>query len=311
MLEILDATIATAGIILALSLIVQAVQQIIKQVFDLKSSYMRNELLALFNNAGTSNSFMANFKPLGRLANDADEMARKIVGQLEQKIASFGYKDLELLEDVNAARLKDLVMSLPVAAEVALKKEFDVAASEIDRWFDLSKKAFQDHYERRMKLWSFMVSTVVVIGLNSNLFVVYQDFAANKTLRDATVAWAEEAVRTHVVNVKPTVDSTEVDSAATVAIKEKIAEIQSYMGDHSLQLCRWNTVRGDSIHIFTSPFAIVTKAPADFYAAAAKNTLGWLAMTLLVSLGAPFWYDFLKMVMGVKEKLNNASRKTV
>ena len=31
--------------------------------------------------------------------------------------------------------------------------------------------------------------------------------------------------------------------------------------------------------------------------------LGWLAMALLVSLGAPFWYDVLKSLMGVKNML--------
>jgi len=34
-----------------------------------------------------------------------------------------------------------------------------------------------------------------------------------------------------------------------------------------------------------------------------RAILGWLAMTLLVSLGAPFWYDFLKTVMGIKERM--------
>ena len=309
MLDTLDAIIATAGIVLALSLIVQAIQQIIKQVFDLKSSYMRNELLALFNNSKMTTSFMANFKSLGRLANDADGLAKTIVNQLEGRIASFGYKDLELLENVDVARLREMIKSLPVAKDANVKREFAAAVNEIDRWFEVSKKAFQDHYERRMKLWSFIVSAVVVIGLNSNLFVVYQDFAANKALRDAAAAWAEQAIKNPVTNASVASDSSKTDSAATVEIKERIAEIRSYIGDQSLQLCRWNTSRGDSIHIFTSPLAIVVRAPAEFVAAAWKNGIGWLAMTLLVSLGAPFWYDFLKTVTGVKEKLKSATTK--
>ena len=310
MLDTLDAIIATAGIVLALSLIVQAVQQIIKQVFDLKSSYMRNELLALFHNGNMSTSFMSNFKPLGRLANVADDLSKKIVNQLEERVASFGYKDLELLENVDAIRMKEMVKALPVAKDTGVKKEFALAVAEIDRWFEVSKKAFQDHYERRMKLWSFIVSAVVVMGLNSNLFVVYQDFASIKTLRDAAAAWAEQAIKNPVTNGRTAADSSEANSAATVEIKERIAEIQSYIGEQSLQLCRWNTARGDSIHLFSSPVAIVTKAPVDFFAAAGKNGIGWLAMTLLVSLGAPFWYDFLKTVTGMKEKLRSVTKNT-
>jgi hypothetical protein len=30
---------------------------------------------------------------------------------------------------------------------------------------------------------------------------------------------------------------------------------------------------------------------------------GWLGMILLVSLGAPFWYDLLKALFGVKNLL--------
>ena len=37
--------------------------------------------------------------------------------------------------------------------------------------------------------------------------------------------------------------------------------------------------------------------------------LGWLGMTLLVSLGAPFWYDILKTVMGIKDKLKEKGLK--
>jgi putative Mn2+ efflux pump MntP len=44
-----------------------------------------------------------------------------------------------------------------------------------------------------------------------------------------------------------------------------------------------------------------------------KSLLGWFGMTLLVSLGAPFWYDFLKTVMGFKnsfkEQAENKNQK--
>lgn len=47
----------------------------------------------------------------------------------------------------------------------------------------------------------------------------------------------------------------------------------------------------------------------DFAAGAKRNWIGWFAMTLLVSLGAPFWYDFLKSMMGIKDKLKSATAK--
>ncbi|HCV43787.1 MAG TPA: hypothetical protein DGH68_09915 [Bacteroidetes bacterium] len=309
MLEILDAIIATGGVILALSLIVQAIQQIIKQMFDLKSSYMRSELLALFSSSGTLGFFASNWKSVGRLAKGADAVATRIVQELEEKIASFGYKDLELLEDVSTEKLKQYVMTLPIAEDGVFHKEFQLALNEIDRWFEVSKKAFQDHYERRMKLWSFMISAIVVIGLNSNLFVVYQDFATNKTTRVAAVAWTEKVVNEHKtpdsLKSGTAVDAAKAESVATAIIRADLADIKMYINEQSLQLCRWNTARGDSMHLLTPKLAFITQAPCDLWNAATKNFFGWLGMTLLVSLGSPFWYDFLKAIMGVKESLKS------
>jgi len=73
MLEILDAIIATGAVVLAISLIVQAIQQIVKQFFNLKSSYMERELVMMFLSDDALKDFTVQWKnmaeglrPIGR-----------------------------------------------------------------------------------------------------------------------------------------------------------------------------------------------------------------------------------------------------
>ncbi|MBA4312148.1 MAG: hypothetical protein C0417_05920 [Chlorobiaceae bacterium] len=48
MLESIDALIATIAVVLVLSLVVQAIQQILKQLLCMKSAYMERELVMMF-----------------------------------------------------------------------------------------------------------------------------------------------------------------------------------------------------------------------------------------------------------------------
>lgn len=68
MLETLDVISVTVAVILRLSLTVQAIQRILKQFFDLKSSYMRTELLALLSGPSTPKPKLTNWKSVTALA---------------------------------------------------------------------------------------------------------------------------------------------------------------------------------------------------------------------------------------------------
>lgn len=310
MLEILDAIIATAGIILGLSLIVQAIQQIIKQTFDLKSSYMRSELLALFTAANTGKKFLANFQTIGRLGRQADEVAKRIVKELEERLTTFGFTDLHLLEDVDGKKLKGIIEGLPIAGDINLKEKFEEAVKQIDTWFEFSKKAYQEHYERRMRLWAFVISLFVVMAMNADVIGIYKDFASSKMRRDAVVASVPKLLDLAQQQIKDAnslsavkLTGQQIDSV----IMKKSALIDSLTKDRTLDLLRWNTPTGNPLRFGDREGGSLSRGIGDFLAALWNNKLGWLAMALLVSLGAPFWYDFLKTIMGVKDKLKGGA----
>jgi hypothetical protein len=308
-LEILDAVIATAAVTLALALIVQAVQQIIKQIFDLKSSYMRVEMLALFGDDKASvslPSWLINLMPLGRLAAKVDDVAKRIVRELEERMSTFGMTDLHLLQDVSADKLKEIVSTLPIARDASLKEQFEKAIARIDLWLEVSKKAFQEHYERRMKLWAIGISAVVVVAVNANIFDIYKEFSRNKALRETAIAMGERFISTSrdsliVIRKAGAKDSTiagaQADSLRKEEIKKQLGSIQSILDERSFQIMGWT---GERLEKYRSrPWCV----------SAMMLLPGWIGMTLVVSLGAPFWYDFLKTVMGVKDMLKGGSNK--
>lgn len=304
MLESLDAIIATLAVVLALSLIVQAIQQIIKQWLDLKSNYMRFQLFALFGSPSpeSDSGWLPGLQPITRLSRDVDDRAKNIVSELEAAVKSFGYRDMELLERMNVDEMKRIIESLPMFAKA--RDELKRALKDVDTWFDITKRAFQDLYERKMKVWSFFIGAVVVLLLNANLLDIYREFSVSKVLRDAAVTWAERVVsmpRDSVVYIRQsgsndaTTEVKKTDEQIQQKIRQRLADIESVVSARTFQILRWR--QGQREALFSQWFSV------QWWKNWGKSVLGWLGMTLLVSFGAPFWYDFLKTIVGIKEKL--------
>jgi hypothetical protein len=318
MLEILDSIIATVTVVLVLSLIVQAIQQIIKQLWSFKSKYMERELLAMLQQRAlpfvekTWKDKLLERSPVSfqvkLLQRDKEtEAIANLVSVLKGKLAAIGYNDLSLLETMKKDEVKNLLKvvsselngELKRAAEHVkvkiqeIKEAIEKAKDDVENWYDLTLKAFQDHYERRMKMWSYVLSLVVVVGLNANLFDIYKEFSSNRALRESAVALGEKLTsmpRDSVIIRQSEAKSDTIVVAVSAeqikqGVKKNIADIKGMLEEESFQVMRWKS---------STKFDLL-------------QALGWLCMTLLVGLGAPFWYDFLKTVMGIK---NTLSRKT-
>jgi hypothetical protein len=78
------------------------------------------------------------------------------------------------------------------------------------------------------------------------------------------------------------------DSLIVKRIQTNAANIRQMLDEESFQVMGWSGARLDRY------------ANLKWYWGTIRMLFGWLGMTLLVSLGAPFWYDALKTVMGIK-----------
>lgn len=312
MFDTLDAILATAAVILGLALIVQAIQQILKQFFDLKSEYMRVVLLAQFKRLdpqadGTLTSLeqnlAVNWTRVTTLAKQAGLFAHGIVNELEARLNTFGFRNLHLLESLTAKEFGEIVSGVSSIEKLTAEQRAKILTG-IDRWFDLCKRAFQETYERRMRPWAFWISAVVVVGVNANLFEIYGEFARSKVLRESDVALSKQFLTVSKEDLlrqySESADTSAVvsDSIRIEIMRTKALQIRSLLDEQAFQMLRWSESRVSAMkhsYSFWNYIALL---------------LGWLATTLLVSLGAPFWYDFLKGVTGWKDKLKNATRES-
>jgi capsular polysaccharide biosynthesis protein len=145
-----------------------------------------------------------------------------------------------------------------------------------------------------MKYWSFVISLLIVVALNANLFDIYADFNTNKTLCDMSIAMGERLVSVPRDSIIIKTDTSKnaqakADSLIAADMKKNAQKITSLVNEQSFQVMGWTEARMEKYH----------KLP--FLNCVIHLLLGWMGMTLLVSLGAPFWYDLLKAVMGFKD----------
>lgn len=324
MFEILDSLIATVTVVLVLSLVVQAMQQIAKQVFSMKSKYMERELLSLFHQIPYKRSMMPVLQQAAEIEEQNPE-AKQLIDKIRNKLSGIGYNDLSLLEDVKKDDFLRIISDLldtgkSESQDVSNLTDEDMQAiekrtaflrkarSDVDKWYDLVIKSFKDHYGRRMKMWSFAFAAIVVVWLNANVFDIYREFSTSKVLRDAAVKLGDRLAATPkdsllIFRTSDGKDSAGYvpDSLAFKSIQTHFAYIDSMVNAQSFQLNRWGTPTGRRKLASSGMFEFVWNAVRH-------NLFGWLAMTLLVGLGAPFWYDVLKSIVGIKERLRGGTQ---
>jgi len=306
-----------------LSLIVQAIQQIIKQVWSFKSKYMERELLAMFQQTAlplaqaTLREKLLALMPVSvqvPAIRERNKAVIDLIAILKSKLASIGYNDLSLLETMKKEDFTKLLEAIskelgdqpnttpdessqvPAQRVNNLKAAIEKGLEDVENWYDLTLKAFQDHYERRMKMWSYALSLIVVLGLNASLFDIYREFSSNRTLRESAIALGAKltSMPRDSVIIKQTegkTDTTVVQKSAEgikKEIKKNLDDIKAMLDDQSFQFMGWGRSTDSSWPV---------------------QALGWLSMALLVGLGAPFWYDLLKTIMGIKNSLKNQTEK--
>jgi hypothetical protein len=326
MLEILDSIIATVAVILIFSLVVQGIQQILKQVLSMKSTFMERELLALFHETTYSRTGMPVFQQVSMKRAESPE-AVELIDRIKSALSGIGYNDLSLLEELSKDEFLKVTGDLFDTSELELKDTSKMTADEknilkgkmdflqqarwdVERWYDMTLKSFQDHYERRMKMWAYGLSALVVIWLNGNLFEIYQEFSTNKVLRAAAVKMGEDIAKARTDTVETVSDAsgakTSIVKSGTpglAAIRLEMDKIDSLVNQKSFSLMRWDRVAAmPSLSLCCSDFW------KWFWSVLVGNFFGWTVMTLLVGLGAPFWYDALRTLVGVKQRLKGGSK---
>jgi hypothetical protein len=160
-----------------------------------------------------------------------------------------------------------------------------------------------------MKTVAIIVSFLVVILLNANIFKIYRNLAEGDVQRAAIVQSGEvllERLQKQENKTAPTTTPTATPTPAAnqsedqvKEIKANVQELQQYVGDYKglgftplTPKKVWNYASGQKE--WQGIGAGVR------FAYGLEVLLGWTIMALLLSVGAPFWQDVLESLFGIK-----------
>jgi hypothetical protein len=253
-------------LIYVLSVVVQAIQEFVKSVLSTKAAVMEE----------TINKFMKDSVELPQVQ---DALKRR--GLNITALESFNKEDFRHLLDgieFQGEKLKGIV----VTAGAGLDKIKDnIAAS-----YEAFRTAFQQAYTKRNKIFVLVISVLIVVLLNANVVVLFDQISADQAVQQVLVSKA--ALPRADQLAKNANDQSAADLVA--AVQSTRDAVRKDLQDYPI-LLRTGKFKDDYKH---HPYAQIP---------------GLLIMAFLVSFGAPFWNDVLKGMTGINNALNTNGRK--
>ncbi|HQR36086.1 MAG TPA: hypothetical protein PLK30_25405 [Blastocatellia bacterium] len=237
--------------------------------------------------SGFSNIRLGDMAKLGGLeVSEAQKLLSVLPASMQQSIAHLeegakteAQQALQKLSDVMKPVQKGLqeVLWLPER----MSNYLNLAGG----WYDTIMHSLDERYARSMKTVAIVISFLVVITLNANLFSIYRQISGDQFMRDALVASADN-VLTKLNEQKPSDQQIGEVRQALQQVKDN-AKLYTGFGFKGPQwisgaLGHWRSISWYQIF---------------------ETLLGWTVMTALLSVGAPFWQDTLESLFGLKNLL--------
>jgi hypothetical protein len=230
------------------------------------------------------------------LGTKADVMAKTIekfmgnhltLAQVRQALNVRGL-DLTVLENFKAQDFRQLLDGIPFGQEqlqgvvVSGENTVEKFKDNIAASYEAAREAFQKAYTTKNKWFAFGLSFAVVALLNANLIILYQNVSVDPAAQQAIVSKILAVNSNQSATGESNQNQQEDPKMVYVNARTKIVQV-----------------------LQTEPILVRTGSYGeDFRAGWPQEIAGLLMMGFAVSLGAPFWNDVLKGMMGVNNALN-------
>ena len=168
----------------------------------------------------------------------------------------------ELTKKISNPQIQKMFQLLNTKADEGI----EAIEGKISGWFDAGMKRASGLYKRKIQMCSFLISFVIVIGLNANTITIAQELWDNDDLRAQTNAIIKEIEQSNSSNLNKNKLQEQINKA-------KIDFPLGWGKNKDSSLSWWEVI------------------------------LGWLITIAAVSLGAPFWFDLLRKVSNIRKSL--------
>ncbi|MGE0128561.1 MAG: hypothetical protein AB7U82_10820 [Blastocatellales bacterium] len=257
---------------------------------------IKQPLLELLSNADQFLDLKNSDLTLGDLSASVVGAARKTLDALPDSIEETLLHLKDDAHDEAAQALRKLQKTLdPLSEELnaiaALPRRLSQINEKIEVWYDTIMRSFEERYTRSMKSFALAISFIVVALLNANLFDIYREMSANESKRNLIVQSSEQI--TAKLREQPAATGEQINQTLDEWARKSYEDIEKNVSLY--------TALG-----FEGPQWIL-EIPQRAGKAGARGVIetiiGWAVMTMLLSVGAPFWQDTLESLFGLKNLL--------
>jgi hypothetical protein len=178
----------------------------------------------------------------------------------------------------------------------------------LEDWFDTIMQSFEERYARSMKTWAIVLSLAVAVVLNASVFDLYKNVSTDGALRAALVSEGQDRLQ-NAANANSVEDHGQVqatEESVRQDVESSLSQSEMF-GFKPFWLAFGPWWERNRIHQENLTWG----GWCGHWVGVGWNLLGrligWAAMALLLSVGAPFWEDTLESLFGVKNLLRRGS----
>lgn len=225
--------------------------------------------------------------PLAYVRNVIDRLPPDIESGIKDTLLEIAYHQ-DPLAEIRAA-IEHLPTQLRVRGALLTlldeaKGSYDKFHDSVGEWFDNTMDRVTGWYRSWARILITILATVLVVALNADTIMSAQLLWNNPAARAALVAIAD-----NVASDTESLDTPEAREAILAALDTSLANIELPIGWKS------NPEDPDDLRgLPRTPGAILLKLA------------GFILTIAAVSLGAPFWFDLLKVVLNLRHSTSNA-----
>jgi hypothetical protein len=269
----IDVFIGVAIVMLAVSLMLTIVTQMISFLANFRGKQLQKGLGELFKELG--------------VGGDADELARKIL--LHPLIAD-GLGAKRVAPAISKLDLKALIEDADTLLEHAVHvSKVDVtalknAADQVEKWFDAAMSRVSNRFAMQARLVTVGCALVAAFALQLDAFGLVTRLYADSDLR-TKLAGAAEGMLSEGQRLQASAPAGELGPAFTQATNELKTLDEKLAG---------------------AGFALLPKDYHPFQCESFVVFLGILTSAGLLSLGAPFWFNLLKTATNLRPAMATA-----
>jgi hypothetical protein len=303
---VLDIAIGMVFVYFLLSLLTVNITELIARVFALRSGTLYNAIRNLLADPKIGRELIEKFWKHPLIATLSRNDAGLAIGKGNQKASYipanlFALALLEVIGEkvrpggalktpdevvsavngVGDAQLKRLLLAV-----IGVDGDMQQIQQDLAKWFDQYMERVSGWYKRKAQAITLALALALAVMLNADSLAIFNALSTNPKLSAAAVDVATTYLK---ANPSPALAPTQpmTDTQTTVDLAEPMTEILGLQ---------------DTLAKLNLP---ITWAPADekvprdltgwFY-----KILGLLMTALLVSLGAPFWFDLLNRFVNLR-----------